>query len=41
MKVMNFVNLINQAFRFVIQTSNEFNIDDGGGGGKHHGSADG
>jgi len=28
MKVMNFVNLINQAFRFVIQTSNEFNIDE-------------
>ena len=28
MKVMNFVNLINQAFRFVIQTSQEFNIDE-------------
>jgi hypothetical protein len=28
MKVMNFVNLINQAFRFVIQTSKEFNIDE-------------
>jgi len=28
MKVMNFVNLINEAFRFVIQTSNEFNIDE-------------
>ena len=25
---MNFVNLINQAFRFVIQTSQEFNIDE-------------
>ena len=28
MKVMNFVNLINQAFRFVIQTSVEYNIDE-------------
>jgi len=28
MKVMNFVNLINQAFRFVIQTSQEYNIDE-------------
>ena len=28
MKVMNFVNLINQAFRFVIQTSQEFSIDE-------------
>jgi len=28
MKVMNFVNLINQAFRFVIQTSLEYNIDE-------------
>ena len=28
MKVMNFVNLINQAFRFVIQTSQDFNIDE-------------
>lgn len=28
MKVMNFVNLINQAFRFVIQTSHEYNIDE-------------
>ena len=28
MKVMNFVNLINQAFKFVIQTSQEYNIDE-------------
>jgi HD superfamily phosphodiesterase len=28
MKVMNLVNLINQAFRFVIQTSQEYNIDE-------------
>jgi hypothetical protein len=28
MKVMNFINLINQAFRFVIQTSQEYNIDE-------------
>jgi HD superfamily phosphodiesterase len=28
MKVMNFVNLINQAFRFVIQTSQEYCIDE-------------
>jgi hypothetical protein len=28
MKVMNYVNLINQAFRFVIQTSQEYNIDE-------------
>jgi HD superfamily phosphodiesterase len=28
MKVMNLVNLINQAFRFVIQTSQEFHIDE-------------
>jgi HD superfamily phosphodiesterase len=28
MKVMNFVNLINQAFRFVIQTSQDFHIDE-------------
>jgi len=28
MKVMNFVNLVNQAFRFVIQTSQEYNIDE-------------
>jgi len=28
MRVMNFVNLINQAFRFVIQTSQDFNIDE-------------
>jgi HD superfamily phosphodiesterase len=28
MKVMNLVNLINQAFRFVIQTSVEYNIDE-------------
>jgi HD superfamily phosphodiesterase len=28
MKVMNFVTLINQAFRFVIQTSQEYNIDE-------------
>ena len=28
MKVMNFVNLINQAFRFVIQTSQEYHIDE-------------
>jgi hypothetical protein len=28
MKVMNFVNLINQAFRFVIQTSQEYSIDE-------------
>ena len=28
MKVMNLVTLINQAFRFVIQTSQEYNIDE-------------
>jgi HD superfamily phosphodiesterase len=28
MKVMNYINLINQAFRFVIQTSKEYNIDE-------------
>ena len=28
MKLMNLVNLINQAFRFVIQTSKEYNIDE-------------
>jgi len=28
MKVMNYINLINQAFKFVIQTSQEFHIDE-------------
>jgi HD superfamily phosphodiesterase len=28
MRVMNFVNLINQAFRFVIETSQNYNIDE-------------